>query len=475
MHSRRSISSTISVGLVAIVVASCADGHNIPGPNAMEASYNVGDVAGPRYNAGPSANLSLVPGPGQQEFITNGSFESNGGANSGSFAGWAITNTGNGGIFAQTGTATPPPFVTSSPPPPAGSFAAMSSQGGPGSHILHQIVTLPASGTDASFQVKVWYHMWASGFFTPNSLSETVFPNEQFRIDIMNPSAPLTDMGAGILLNVFRTKVGDPAVLPGYITVNANLGAFAGQSIRIRIAEVDNQSNFHASVDDVSLVASVNQPPAANAGPDQTVECTGATTAVTLAGVATDPDNNIASIEWFEGATPIGSGATPTVNLAHGSHTLTLVVTDAFGMTASDDVVIDVVDTTAPTLSVTATPGELWPPNHQYVPVTLTIGVSDNCDGAAALTVTATAVSNEPDDANGNGDGNTTGDVRAGSAMSSNAAPTVSFNPLTQQLELRAERGGRAGGREYTITVTATDSHGNSTTRATTVKVAHNQ
>ena len=468
-----SVRSTICLGLAAIVIAACSD-VRVPEPSRTAAAYNIGNDAPISYPTGKPATRAIVPGPGQQEFVVNGSFESNGGANSASFASWTLVNSGNGGMFAQTGTLTPPPFVTTSPAPPAGNFSAMSSQGGPGSHIIYQDVTLPASATDAAFQARIWYHNWAGSFVNPASLSETVFPNQQFRIDVISPSSPVTVMGAGILQTIFTTTSSSAFTLPGYTVVTASLGAFAGQTIRIRIAEVDNQSNFHAGTDDVSIVGTVNQPPTANAGPDQTVECTGATTAVQLAGVANDPDNNIATIQWFEGSTPVGSGATPVVNLAHGWHTLTMVVTDAFGLTASDNVMIDVVDTTAPTVSVTATPGELWPPNHQYVPVSLSVSVSDACDAASTITVTAVAVSNEPDDANGNGDGNTTGDVKAGSSMSSNAAPAVTFNPLTQQLELRAERGGRADGRTYTITVTATDSHGNASTATTTVKVAHN-
>jgi len=88
--------------------------------------------------------------------------------------------------------------------------------------------------------------------------------------------------------------------------------------------------------------------PVADAGPDQTVTDTdnSGSEDVTLDGSgSTDPDNNIATYEWFEGSitgTPIATGVSPTVALAVGVHTLTLLVTDADALTDTDDAVVDV-------------------------------------------------------------------------------------------------------------------------------------
>ena len=419
-------------------------------------------------------NAAPLPSAGQAELVTNGSFESNGGVNSPALAGWTSVNAGNGNWFAQSGGNSPPPGVFAVPTPPAGGFAAMTSQGGPGSHILYQDITLPATG-NGQLYFRLFIGNRAGAFFTPSSLSQSGFANQQFRMDVMDPTAPVASVGAGVLLNVYQTRPGDVRVLSGYITVTANLSAFNGQTVRLRFAEVDNQGFFQAGIDDVSVIATVNQPPTADAGPDQVVECTGATTSVQLDGTATDADNNIASVQWFDGTALVATGEDAAISLPHGTHTLTMVVTDAAGETASDDVTIDVVDTTAPSAAVTASPGTLWPANHKYVAIDLDVAVSDDCDDASALTVTATAVSSDPDDANGNGDGNTTGDVKAGANVSSNAAPVVSFNPATDQLELRAERAGRTGARIYTITITVADTHGNTSVASTTVTVPHNQ
>jgi hypothetical protein len=57
-----------------------------------------------------------------------------------------------------------------------------------------------------------------------------------------------------ILATVFQTKVGDPLTLaPTPITFD--LTPFAGTTVRIRFAEVDNQLFFNASVDSVAIAS----------------------------------------------------------------------------------------------------------------------------------------------------------------------------------------------------------------------------
>jgi hypothetical protein len=95
--------------------------------------------------------------------------------------------------------------------------------------------------------------------------------------------------------------------------------------------------------------------PIANAGSDQTVECAGATTSVTLDGTAsTAGTGSINSYSWAEGVTALGTGSTLTVSLSEGSHTITLTVTDTGGGSDSDDVVVNIVDTTAPIITCPA-------------------------------------------------------------------------------------------------------------------------
>lgn len=92
-------------------------------------------------------------------------------------------------------------------------------------------------------------------------------------------------------------------------------------------------------------------PPTAIAGADQTVECAGATTPVSLDGSAsTAGSGSINSYTWSEGSTTLGTGATLSVSLPAGSHNITLTVTDTGGGSDTDDVVVNITDTVAPVI-----------------------------------------------------------------------------------------------------------------------------
>jgi hypothetical protein len=95
-----------------------------------------------------------------------------------------------------------------------------------------------------------------------------------------------------------------------------------------------------------------NQPPQADAGPDQTVDLgAGSTVPVTLDGSASsDPDSDVLSYAWVEGSTTVSTNVAPTLNLGWGDHTFTLTVTDPYGATSSDDVTVHVTDTTPPSI-----------------------------------------------------------------------------------------------------------------------------
>jgi hypothetical protein len=96
-----------------------------------------------------------------------------------------------------------------------------------------------------------------------------------------------------------------------------------------------------------------NTPPVADAGADQTVECEGAFTDVTLDGSASsDPDGDTPlTYEWREGMTVLGTSATLNTSLAFGPHTITLKVTDPSGDSSEDTVSVNVVDTTDPMIT----------------------------------------------------------------------------------------------------------------------------
>jgi len=87
----------------------------------------------------------------------------------------------------------------------------------------------------------------------------------------------------------------------------------------------------------------------ANAGPDQTVECAGSLTGVTLDGTASTGSGTL-TYTWKEGATVLGNGATLNVSLPLGVHTITLTVSSSAGGSDDDTVDITIADTVAPTI-----------------------------------------------------------------------------------------------------------------------------
>ncbi|MGH2727069.1 MAG: PKD domain-containing protein, partial [Actinomycetota bacterium] len=97
--------------------------------------------------------------------------------------------------------------------------------------------------------------------------------------------------------------------------------------------------------DTVLVTVIANQPPNAAAGPDQTViDANGnGSEPVTFNGTgSSDPDGSIASYGWAENGSQIATGASPTVTLAAGTHSITLTVTDNGAATDTDTVSVTV-------------------------------------------------------------------------------------------------------------------------------------
>lgn len=209
----------------------------------------------PQAQGLPAWRVSPAIAPPVGAGIINGGFET------GNFTGWTVVNQvdGSGDWFVYSGTVSPLSFFTIAAPP-EGNFAATSDQTGPGSHILFQDVAL-APSQEHALSFILYYENQNGDFFTPASLDYTVFPNQQYRVDVMDPAAPVDSVAPGdVLANLFQTRVGDPASLaPTLMTFS--LSAFAGRTVRLRFAEVDNQFFFQGSVDAVAITsASVSQP-----------------------------------------------------------------------------------------------------------------------------------------------------------------------------------------------------------------------
>jgi predicted extracellular nuclease len=128
---------------------------------------------------------------------------------------------------------------------------------------------------------------------------------------------------------------------------------------------------------------------------------------------------------------------------------------NAYRSSDHDPVIVGLAlaDQVAPELTVSVEPSELWPANHKYVDVEVTLSVSDAVDPNPTV-VFISVFSDEPD--NGPGDGNTINDI-------------VVVDET--HFRLRAERAAGGDGRTYTITYLATDASGNTTLASATVTV----
>ena len=169
--------------------------------------------------------------------------------------------------------------------------------------------------------------------------------------------------------------------------------------------------------------------PTANAGPDQTVECAGATTAVNLDGSASIAGSGtINSYSWAEGATPLGTGAMLTVHLPVGVHTITLTVTDTGGGSDTDDVVITVQDTLAPDITCPADVVVNLPMNSSDTSMAVNypaVTATDSCSSSVTVNSTPASGSVFPV---GTTTVNATADDGAGHISNCSFTVTVQYN-----------------------------------------------
>ena len=221
--------------------------------------------ASPHLLAGTAlcaALLAALPASATPVLI-NGGFEA-------PFAtGWNLDEQlgGGGSFFLQTGTTSPLGAFTVAAPS-QGNWAAMSdSDGNPGAHVLYQDFT--ASGSSVRLKFDLYLGNRATDldgnllFVSPSALDFNGVLNQQARVDILSVNPNPFDT-TSVLLNLIQTMPGD-APPDGYvrydIDVSALMLAQAGQTLRLRFAEVDNLGEFQMGVDNVRFEAAGNPVP----------------------------------------------------------------------------------------------------------------------------------------------------------------------------------------------------------------------
>jgi hypothetical protein len=204
--------------------------------------------------------------------------------------------------------------------------------------------------------------------------------------------------------------------------------------------------------------------------PGGTLECTSSNGAWGVVDVTvSDADGDALMVIWAVNGSPaltnvVGSGITTNAvvlsltNLFdHGTNDVSVGVTDDGTNVVMCSTIIVVVDTTPPVIeSVTATPNQLWPPNHKMKTVQVRVVATDAC-GPVRWSITDVE-SNEAID--GLGDGHTSPDWSI-----------TAFN----RAQVRAERAGPGNGRVYTLHVRAWDDSENSTNGLVRVFVPHDR
>jgi hypothetical protein len=193
----------------------------------------------------------------------------NGGFESGTLNGWQVQQEiGSGNWFAYTGTAAPIGSKRPTPAdpvqaPPQGAYAATTDEANPDSLILYQDVALEP-GLEHRLSLLAFYDTYRpvavptpdtlsideEGLLLPNGKTQS---NQQFRVDVVRPEAPLDSLDpADVLRTVFATRQGDPPRMTPR-RLSADLTPFAGQTVRIRIANAVTDEVFNAGVDAVSI------------------------------------------------------------------------------------------------------------------------------------------------------------------------------------------------------------------------------
>ena len=198
---------------------------------------------------------------------------------------------------------------------------------------------------------------------------------------------------------------------------------------------------------DVNVVDTT--PPVLTLPGDLVVNATGPGTVVTFTATAVDVVDTSVAVTC---APPSGSA------FAVGTTTVQCSAVDDSGNTATDGFSIEVRDVTPPVIvSVTVSPDTLWPPNHQMVPVTVTVHATDEVDPAPFSRIYFVSA-NEP--VQGPGSGSTSPDWLIIGDLGAS---------------LRAERSGSGSGRVYTLYIECFDDAGNRSTVTVQVTVPRDQ
>lgn len=199
----------------------------------------------------------LVPSGAAAATVVNGGFES------GNLNGWSVHRALEAGDwlgYSGTSELYSAKRGEAVEAPPQGTHAAIADEIDPDTMILSQDIALGA-GLAHRLSLLLYYDSRVPfAVPSPDTLSvdgEALGgqANQQLRVDVMRPDAPLESVDpADVLLNVFQSNPGDPKKLAP-ARLSADLSAFAGQTVRLRVAVAAHEELLTVGIDDVSVAS----------------------------------------------------------------------------------------------------------------------------------------------------------------------------------------------------------------------------
>ncbi|MFT4929308.1 MAG: hypothetical protein ACI8WB_005439 [Phenylobacterium sp.] len=275
----------------------------------------------------------------------------------------------------------------------------------------------------------------------------------QATVVVVDETPPSVNAGANQTLEATSTAGASATISPTTddacgdvsVTLNPQLANYPLGTTQVTAIAIDGSGNQSSSSTTVNVQDTTA--PVLSVGANVEVEATGPMTSIDIGAAAASDIFEVDVTSNQIAAYPVGI---TTVNWT---------ATDANSNQSSATQMVTVVDTTAPNFSLNQHADKLWPPNHKMVLVGVVNQVDDLVDANPSVVIEVT--SNQ--DINGNGDGNTDSDWQVNQVGDS------------WEVWLRAERAGPKNARHYTIAVTVSDSHGNSTTSTAVATVEHNK
>ncbi|MGH9411797.1 MAG: OmpL47-type beta-barrel domain-containing protein, partial [Vicinamibacterales bacterium] len=286
-----------------------------------------------------------------------------------------------------------------------------------------------------------------------NGLTEGAYYGDDYASATNYPIVRITNLATG---DVFFARTHD----------RDNLNITPGATVN---TTVDIPANLEHGTSDLVVIANgiASDPVEFNHHPVTTAALAGtaglngwfvSTVQVTLTATDQDSPNDVAATYYTIDGGPQQTYGGPFAVSGDGVHQITFWSVDKEGDVEAANSRTIKIDTTAPTVAVSASLTSLWPPNNQTVPDVISGTLFDATSMIDPASVSFRVIDSE-------------GTLQPSGAVTVNPDGSFSF-----VVSLEASRqGSDKSGRQYTLIVKASDLAGNTATAAVVVTVPHDQ